>query len=292
MANKILVGDCVESMKTLPDQSVQCCVTSPPYWGLRDYGKPGQLGLEKTPDEYVANMVTVFREVRRVLRDDGLLWLNIGDAYINGNLACTPWLTALGLRADGWNLRQDNIWAKLNPMPESVKTRCTRAHEYVFMLSKTGAYYFDAASIKEPQAEISIRRAFSKNNVAHRKDAGKSEYAISGAAQDKAYAKMRASIAAGEPQLRNKWSVWHAPTGHVKGAHFAAFSTELIEPCILAGSKPGDTILDPFGGAGTTGLVAQRHGRHSILCELNPDYVAITEKRLADDMQKQLSALL
>ena len=268
-AFELLQGDCLQQLATLPAASVQCCVTSPPYWGLRDYGTAGQLGLEATPDEYVANMVAVFRAVRRVLRDDGTLWLNLGDSYAGSgpsgasyqsettkrregmdtdgafrisktlgqrgltyaekkpipppglkpkDLVGIPWRVAFALQADGWYLRQDIIWHKPNPMPESVTDRCTKAHEYIFLLAKSTRYYYDADAIAEPQADISIRRAFSTNNVSERKDANDDVYAISGKSQDETYARMRESIAAGDEQLRNKRSVWSVTTKPFRGA--------------------------------------------------------------------------
>ena len=286
MTARILEGNCLETLRVLPDNSVQCCVTSPPYYNQRDYGTADQIGQEATPQEYVKNLVAVFTEVRRVLTPTGTLWLNVGDKYDAGRLLGVPWRLVFALEAAGWILRQDIIWSKKNPMPESVKTRCTRAHEYVFLLTKGATWYFNAEAIKEPQAEISIRRAFSKNNVADRKDAAASHYALSGAAQDKTYEKMRASIAAGEPQMRNKWSVWNLSTANIKGAHFAPFPVELVTTCLLAGTQSGDTVLDPFGGSGTVGVAAQQLGRHAILCELNPEYVRLIEERVFGDMFK------
>ena len=324
MTVNIIVGDNRETLKNLPDKSVQCCVTSPPYFGLRDYGtgkwidgdencnhivgnqvadnkapgaivsgvRPGvdasickkcgakridsQIGLEKTPQEYVQELVKVFQEVKRVLRDDGVVWLNIGDSYASfrdgkaipdttrgdstgtlvpkgsakNRMASTfegtsikhkdligiPWRLAFALQDDGWWLRQDIIWNKPNSTPESVTDRCTKSHEYIFLLSKSSHYYFDHNSIKEPTTD--------------------------------------------EEGLRNRRSVWTVNTKPFKELHFATFPEALIEPCVLAGSKVGDTIIDPFGGAGTTGLVAKNHGRNAILCELNPDYAEIARNRI------------
>jgi DNA modification methylase len=297
----ILIGDNRQTLTTIPNQSIQCCVTSPPYWGLRDYGHDGQIGLEQTPDEYVSQMVAVFREVHRVLSDDGTLWLNLGDSYAGsgkgpaGNLGAKhnerhlehkhsaivpeglkpkdlvgiPWRVAFALQADGWYLRQDIIWHKPNPMPESVTDRCTKAHEYIFLLSKSGKYHFDNEAIREPSANLgktAIRFGGNKygdsDDPKHATKSG-NEYIDSG--------------------FRNKRSVWTVTTRPFKGAHFATFPPQLIEPCILAGSKQGDTILDPFFGAGTTGLVAQRHNRKWIGCELNPDYAAIAQQRLNEE---------
>ena len=299
---RILEGDCIEQMRGLPDASVNCCVTSPPYFGLRDYGMAGQIGLEDTPDAFVARLVEVFREVRRVLRDDGTLWLNLGDSYAraggwsnnNGldgvkrddgtraksnmtgrggasqklppglkykDLIGIPWRVAFALQADGWYLRQDIIWSKPNPMPESVRDRCTKAHEYVFLLSKAPRYYFDSEAIKEPASGRETyfgSDRYSKGSG--RNDAGK-------------YNPTRC-------ETRNRRSVWTVTTKPFKGAHFATFPPDLIEPCILAGCPVGGTVLDPFGGSGTTAGVAIKHGRGAILCELNPKYAALAPERV------------
>lgn len=365
----ILIGDVRQKLKEVPDKSVHCCVTSPPYFGLRDYGEDGQIGLEDTPEQFVANMVEVFREVWRVLRDDGTLWLNLGDSYSGsgkgpaGNLGVThnerwlehkhsaivpdglkpkdligiPWRVAFALQADGWYLRQDIIWHKPNPMPESVTDRCTKSHEYIFLLSKSRQYYFDNEAIKEPSSDLGktkIRFGGNKygdsDDLKHATKSG-NEYIDNG--------------------KRNKRDVWSVPVKPFKGAHFATFPTTLIEPCILAGTsahgvcaicaKPYERImingeiperktrdktlgaypdrkttsrlnsvdmvaipkvqagwekicscessqpvpavvLDPFFGAGTTGLVAQQHGRNWIGCELNPVYAEMAVKRIKD----------
>ena len=305
--NTCIVGDNREILPTLESGSVQCCVTSPPYWGLRDYGNDAQLGLESTPEEYVANMVQVFREVKRVLRDDGTLWLNLGDSYsgsgkgggtgvmsskqmtnmgslnmgdYGGNvpdglkpkdLVGIPWRVAFALQADGWYLRQDIIWHKPNPMPESVTDRCTKSHEYIFLLSKSARYYFDAAAIAEPLQESSIVR--NQTGWHGNEDRGY----VNGPQNH--MSKYLGSDAAKEATSRNKRSVWTVTTKPFSGAHFATFPPDLIEPCILAGSKPGDTVLDPFGGSGTTGMVAERLGRSWILIELNPEYEKISHNR-------------
>lgn len=303
-------GDCLQSLKHLEDDSVNCCITSPPYWGLRDYGVNGQLGLEKTPDEYVAKMVEVFREVRRVLRDDGTLWLNLGDSY-NANyrgggiesaskkqasnagthdfmatkpnkvlglkpkdLVGIPWRVAFALQADGWYLRQDIIWHKPNPMPESVRDRCTKAHEYIFLLSKSERYYFDSKAMQE--------RAL-RGHRGSKFDTGKTALHQ----LDRASTKPRTSA---NEATRNRRSVWTVTTKPFKGAHFATFPPDLIEPCVLAGSPLGGTVLDPFLGAGTTALVAQRHGRKWVGCELNPDYVEIIKNRLENDRSKNVDS--
>jgi len=308
----ILNGDCRDVLKTLADQSVHCCVTSPPYFGLRDYGHSGQIGLEPTPNQFVTELVSVFREVKRVLRDDGTLWLNLGDSYAsyrdgkatpdttrgenNGTLvpkgsaknrmASTfagtsvkhkdligiPWMVAFALRADGWYLRQDIIWNKPNPMPESVTDRCTKAHEYIFLLSKSDRYYFDNEAIKE-DGVIPAGTKGAKGSADRQKQKGVNsrppEYKI-------------------YDGKRNKRSVWTVTTKPFKGAHFATFPTQLIEPCILAGCPEGGTVLDPFGGSGTTGLVANKHKRNALLIELNPDYAELASKRVLTPVQDGL----
>jgi len=295
---KILVGDCRETLKQLPDQCVQTCITSPPYFGLRDYGNDGQIGLEQTPHDFVDQLVSVFREVKRVLRDDGTLWLNLGDSYSsykdgkatpdttrgedtgtlvdkglaknrmastftgtrikNKDLIGIPWMVAFALRSDGWYLRQDIIWHKPNPMPESVEDRCTKSHEYIFLMTKSQKYYYDNEAIKEKATYSGENRGISKNI---------SPKGISDFGGDVIY------------DTRNKRSVWTINTKPFKDAHFATFPQELIQPCILAGSKAGDVVLDPFGGSGTTGKVAIDYGRKAILCELNPEYVKIINER-------------
>jgi DNA modification methylase len=271
----IINGDCREMLKTLPDQSVHCCVTSPPYFGLRDYGHDGQIGLEQTPDDYVAELVAVFREVKRVLRDDGTLWLNVGDTYsatrwssgggqgINNNtdthrsgahqknsglpdknLIGIPWKIAFALQADGWFLRQDIIWHKPMTMPEPVHDRCVRAHEYIFLMSKCANYHFDALAIQEPVKQPT-------------------KHPVSGK----------------EYTHANKRSVWSVSPQRYKGAHFATFPPGLITPCIFAGCPTGGTVLDPFGGSGTTGEVAESHGRNAVLIELNPAYIDLIKER-------------
>lgn len=270
----------------VPDKSVQTCVTSPPYFGLRDYGVEGQHGAEGTPEAFVANLVEVFREVRRVLKDDGTLWLNLGDSYCSTDkwggrakrphmeglkpkdLIGIPWMVAFALRADGWYLRQDIVWAKPNPMPESVTDRCTKAHEYIFLLSKSPRYYFDAAAIKEPVTEDMARRAA----AGHTRGQGKIDRSRNDAAT------IRPKLVQGV--TRNKRDVWTVTTQPFKGAHFATFPPALVEPCILAGSRAGDTVLDPYMGAGTTGLVARKNNRQWIGCELNPEYAAMATNRI------------
>lgn len=319
---RLLLGDCLQSMGSLPDQSVNCCVTSPPYFGLRDYGVDGQIGLEQTPEEYVAKMVEVFREVRRVLRDDGTLWLNIGDSYAgyhgnknaaydsapsnkngyfenqrktlvnhegikNKDLIGIPWMLAFALRADGWYLRQEIIWHKPNPMPESVKDRCTKAHEQIFLLTKSQRYYYDHDAIREPHTgeaakavaigykevgqrgvNSSVRRGLTDGQATQFSKKGHSGYF---GADGKCLL---------NPLGKNKRSVWSVATRPYKGAHFATFPPALIEPCILAGCPVGGVVLDPFGGSGTTAGVAVAHGRKAIICELNPEYGQLMPDRV------------
>jgi DNA modification methylase len=310
---KILVGDSRQTLKTLSDASVHCCVTSPPYWNLRDYGHPDQIGLEETPEEYVANLVTVFREVHRALRNDGTCWVNLGDTYAGSgrvgnpdgsphkkqgrnkgsltvskigqsarNSASTmgagadrrcgfrdkelvgiPWMVAFALRSAGWILRQDIIWAKTNPMPASVRDRCTTAHEYMFLLVKQPRYFWDQSAMKEPATYAGKKRGGST----------------------KRYQQNSAGMDCKVYNTRNRRSVWSVGVHQAFKCeeHFAMFPPALIEPCILAGTPAGGTVLDPFGGAGTTAFVANQHGRNSILCELNNEYAEIARKRLVGE---------
>jgi len=297
--NQIEFGDCREIMRRWKEQGVkaQTCVTSPPYYGLRDYGHDGQIGLEETPEQYIAAMVEVFRCVRDVLEDDGTLWLNIGDSYCgtgdkgnwvdpknpngrNGqavsktkkiagykskDLIGIPWMLAFALRADGWYLRQDIIWHKTNPMPESVQDRCTKAHEYIFLLSKSQKYHYDHESIKEPlKGEPEVR---DKNAEGYQADYAKGDRFSKG---ERVF---------GADGMANKRSVWTVPTKPYKGAHFAVFPPELIEPCIMAGAPRGGIVLDPFMGSGTTAQVAQNLGRKYLGCELNKEYAPLQAER-------------
>lgn len=304
----LLQGDAKAVLETLADESVQCCVTSPPYWGLRDYGVEGQFGLEKTPEEYVGKLVDIMREARRVLRNDGTLWLNLGDCYATGagsarspggsafgksnsvvdsgafprsqpnrmpipglkpkDLVGMPWRVALALQADGWWLRNDIIWHKPNLMPLSVRDRFTGSHEYIFFLAKSQKYFFDQEAVKEPVSEATSKRYGSGWNGDRRRG-----YRTGGNNFDKCFAKPA-------PEKRNRRTVWTVVNHGLKGAHFATFPPALIEPCILAGSRIGDVVLDPFSGAGTTGLVALKHGREYVGIEINPDYIALTQERL------------
>ena len=267
MKYTVMQGDCLESLKSLGDESVNCCVTSPPYWGLRDYGESDQLGLEETPEEYVANMVKVFSEVKRVLTKDGTLWLNLGDSYVGKSLVGIPWGVAFALQADGWHLRQDIIWHKPNAMPESVTDRCTKAHEYVFLLTKSSEYYYDHEAIKEKAKGMPEVR--DKNKEKYMADYPNRERFSAG---ERVY---------GEDGMANKRSVWSVNTKPYKEAHFATFPPKLIRPCIQAGCPKGGIVLDPFGGSGTTAEVANGLGRDAILCELNPEYCELIEKRMA-----------
>jgi DNA modification methylase len=348
-------GDCREVLQTMPDQSVHCCVTSPPYFGLRDYGVAGQIGLDLTPELFVEQMVAVFREVRRVLRDDGTLWLNLGDSYAasgrGGNpddsphqkqasnrgsrqffqehlvdagaigrqwvkpppgykqkdLIGIPWMVAFALRADGWYLRRDIIWHKLNPMPESVRDRPSTAHEYVFLLSKSRTYYYDAEAILEPvsantharlsqdvESQIGSERANGGRKTNGRmKAVGRNSRAnVDRVPRSRKVAPSGSGIKNNDsfdaamaimPTMRNKRSVWPLATEAFSEAHFATFPPALVEPCVLAGCPAGGTVIDPFGGAGTTGMVADRLQRDAILIELNPEYAAIADRRIRGD---------
>jgi len=363
---EIIKGDCLQSLKKLEDQSINTCVTSPPYWGLRDYGtaeweggdpdcdhvanpnatkkmgneefnknrpsrestktkgyyekecpkcgaikKDSQLGMEDTPEEFVDNLVKVFREVKRVLRDDGTVWLNLGDSYgqqkgkgfnanakegyivsrrkelqkkqgnINvktnlppKNLIGIPWRVALALQQDGWYLRQDIIWHKPNPMPESVKDRCTKAHEYIFLLSKSPKYYFDNEAIKEDCVGKDERKWADSYEKAGSIKQGETNANIK---RTKRYSKDGSF-------KRNKRSVWTVTTKPFKGAHFATFPMDLIKPCVLAGCPVGGTVLDPFAGSGTTGIVAAGNDRNAILLELNEDYIQLALDRMRAEL--------
>ena len=277
-------GDCREVLRGLEESSVHCVVTSPPYWGLRDYGADGQLGLEETPADHVANMVEVFREVRRVLREDGTLWLNYGDTYAatgSGlkpkNLCGIPWRVAFALQEDGWWLRQDIIWHKPDPMPESVTDRCTKSHEYIFLLAKSPRYYYDADAVKEKQSISGIARAkYSRaGNVKNKAAAatGRNNH-IDPKSDEATRARERAWHG------RNRRSVWTIATAPYPGAHFATFPPDLVKPCIMAGCPDGGTVLDPFTGSGTVAEVARANGCKFVGAELNPEYIDLAKKRL------------
>lgn len=336
---QIIQGDCLEVLKTLPDESVHCCVTSPPYWGLRDYGVDGQIGLEASIEDYVTKIVEVFREVKRVLRNDGTCWINLGDSYSSGSSGQTkmnrkfqessgsinlpgeggrkengvlkrdkvkgvkpkqllgiPWRVAFALQNDGWFLRQDIIWHKPNPMPESVTDRCTKAHEYIFLLTKSARYYFDNEAIKVPIKDTSVLRL--KQNL----DSQKGSHRVPG----KTNGPMKAVCKEWNPRMAggaigienrkhhaypnaNKRSVWSVTTKGFKGAHFATYPPDLIKPCILSGCPVNGTVLDPFAGSGTTGQVALENGRKAILIELNPDYIKLINERCASSAVLELA---
>ena len=272
--NKIEFGDCRDTMRKWASDGVkaQMCVTSPPYYGLRDYGHEGQIGLEQPPEQYIAAMVEVFRCVRDVLTDDGTLWLNLGDSYgLGKQLLGMPWRVALALQSDGWILRQDIIWHKPNPMPESVRDRCTKAHEYIFLLSKSERYFYDHEASREP--------AVSEKPAGNKRHKYADAYAAGTSEEHRTKAGLVA-LAGVKWETRNRRSVWTVATRPYKGAHFATFPTALIEPCILAGSRPDDIVLDPFMGSGTTAAVALQHGRQYLGCELNLDYGPLQQQRI------------
>lgn len=331
----ILVGDALDMLATLESESIQTCVTSPPYWGLRDYGVAGQLGNEVSPFEYIEKMVHVFRGVRRAMKPDGTLWLNLGDSYCGGgnnrgnaspisdkqksnagatgqvskfgvhkfqddnikpkDLVGIPWRVAFALQADGWYLRQDIIWHKPNPMPESVRDRCTKAHEYIFLLSKSPRYYFNIDAIKEPAVcghngssfvsahDMATKRGLgTKPRPSQMRGPGNIRQVTHPQGQRPCEnSNVRGSLhKIGERETRQKRSVWTVTTKPFRGAHFATFPPDLIEPCILAGSREGDTVLDPFFGAGTTGLVATKHFRKYVGIELNEQYAQMARDRI------------
>ena len=279
--NQIIFGDCIETMKDLISKGVkvQTCITSPPYFGLRDYGVNGQIGLEETPQAYVDKMVEVFRCVKDLLAHDGTLWLNLGDSYgEEKQLQGIPWRVALALQADGWYLRQDIIWAKPNPMPESVTDRCTKSHEYIFLMSKNPKYYFDHEAIKEPCAESSYKRWNQdiENQVGSDRVPGKTNGNMKAVGIP-----TKSGNSYVDTGTRNKRSVWTQTVKPYKGAHFATFPTQLIEPCVLAGSRIDDIVFDPFMGSGTTAQVAIENGRQYLGCELNPEYKKLQDERIA-----------
>jgi len=283
MMTTILTGDCRDILPTLESRSVQCVVTSPPYFGLRDYGVEGQIGLEPTVEAYVAEMVVVFAEVRRVLRNDGTLWLNLGSSYgPDKQLIPVPWLVALALQANGWTLRSDIIWSKPNPIPESVTDRPTKAHEYLFLLTKSPRYFYDAKAIAEPSIDNRTYPTWEERKAGgepvRRADPGASGYVNRGSGMGR------------NGETRNKRSVWTIATQSTKEAHFATFPEKLVEPCILAGSRPGDTVMDPFAGSGTTMAVASRLGRHGVGIELNPTYVPMIERRTAQQSLEMVAS--
>lgn len=315
----IHVGNCIDTLYRLDPGSVHCVVTSPPYFGLRDYDHPDQIGLEETPGEYVARIVEMARGVWRVLRDDGTFWLNLGDTYAtrstynapqslatdNGwkqpgrgpnpggvpdgykqkDLLGIPWRVAFALQDDGWYLRQEIIWHKRNPMPESVRDRFTKAHESLFLLTKSPRYYFDQDAVKEPAIYGWRGSEFDTGKTGdhqqgraqkRRKSVAQGGFGGKGPTPGTGQSSFRSIV-----EMRNRRSVWTLSSKPFKGAHFATFPPDLVEPCVLAGSPVGGTVLDPFGGSGTTAMVAVRHGRRAILCELNPEYAEIAHRRIA-----------
>ena len=309
MKDLVLFGDCRETLPAFIDEA-RMCVTSPPYYGLRDYGgEASQIGMEQTPEEYIQQLVEVFRLVRDNLTDDGTLWVNIGDSYYNyrsdgnypkqtasktrqdlptktpvrGNkleglkskdLIGIPWMLAFALRDDGWYLRQDIIWHNPNPMPESVKDRCTKSHEYIFLLSKNKNYYYNNEAIKEPAKDWGTRDR--SNGKYHNPGSG----LVPHSGLTKSY------------ERKNKRSVWSVTKKPYKGAHFATFPPDLIEPCILAGSEPGDIILDPIMGSGTTAMVAKQHGRYYMGCELHEDYGELIKNRVPEEQPSDQNGLI
>lgn len=348
MEFRLMCGDAIEELRRIPDRSINTCVTSPPYYGLRDYGISEQIGLEETPEEYINRLVDVFREVRRVLRDDGVLWVNIGDSYVSKppsrrnepnmqdrsygdyrselgyekskarykgllhnyktkDLIGIPWMLAFALRNDGWYLRQDIIWAKNNPMPESVKDRCTRSHEYIFMLTKKKKYWFDHEAIQEPTVTCDQSKR-DRDNTKLNNTPGRTQ--MTGLVRNDYKTRNKRDVwSEGEKKqpkfggnkygdsddpkfqcysgneykptgMRNKRDVWRESVAITKEAHFAVFPKKLIEPCILAGCPEGGWVLDPFSGSGTSGIVATDNNRNYIGIELNPEYIEITKRRV------------
>ena len=273
---QVVEGDCLDSIRAMPANSVHCCVTSPPYFGLRDYKHKGQIGQEKDGGDYINALVAVFREVRRVLRQDGTLWLNLGDCYGPGKqMQAIPWRVALALQADGWVLRQDIIWSKPAPMPESVKDRCTRAHEFVFMLSKGERYFYNSEAIAIPHTEVSLRRWGGGGEMT-----GQTKTKYSKAARETGVGNLRNGANPLRAGGANRKSVWTIPADANKMPHLAPMPAGLAELCILAGCPENGTVLDPFGGSGTSGAVARDLGRNAILCELNPEYAKIARERV------------
>ncbi|MGD0412919.1 MAG: site-specific DNA-methyltransferase [Verrucomicrobiota bacterium] len=278
LKDKILCGDASAKLSTIPDSSVQCIVTSPPYFRQRDYGMGNyEVGDEDNPDEYIRKLVDVFWDCRRVLKSDGLLWLNLGDKFLYGRLLGMPWRVAIALQQTGWILRCDIIWHKPNAMPHSVKTRPTVDHEYIFMFSKSAEYYYDADAIREPHVTFSEnsrmkggRNHFGKRNGTPEAGKNNGNPNLHNGRWDQAF----------HPLGRNKRSVWNIPLSKYRGAHFAVFPEKLVENCIMASSRPKDVILDPFAGSGTVGVVAAKFQRSFVLIELNSDYCNLIEKRL------------
>lgn len=312
----IICGDALSELKKLPDKSIQCCVTSPPYFGLRDYKVDGQIGNEFTPAEYVNNLVAIFHEVRRVLAHDGTLWLNLGDSYANDgkwgghtggkhakvlhnspigrnkrytglkpkDLIGIPWRVAFALQADGWYLRSDIIWHKPNPMPESAKDRPTKSHEYIFLLSKSKNYYYDADTIAEPSGSWNGSKFDDVRDLTVRPTTGRGPRNIVGNMSERGVTRTTEGLNLKSSEektgpTKNKRDVWTVATDQFSDSHFATFPKKLITPCVLAGCPVGGTVLDPFAGSGTTGEVCLENRRKAVLIELNPEYIKLIEKR-------------
>ena len=318
----IRVGNSLLELKKIPNESIQTVVTSPPYWGLRDYGHDSQLGAENTPDEYVDGLVDVFREIRRVLKKDGTVWLNLGDSYVGGgkgewsngsiqknhikagvkygkktgeiaglkpkDLVGIPWRVALALQEDGWWLRSDIIWHKPNPMPESVTDRPTKSHEYIFLLTKSPHYYYDQDAIREPVSDVSIKRSTYAFNTEDNKNI-KGNMSERGVTRTTEGLNLKSAEEKQHPLGRNKRDVWTVNTKPFPEAHFATFPEKLIDTCIKAGTKENDIVLDPFSGAGTTGVVACKLNRIYIGIELNPEYAEMSKNRLAKTVGTSVS---
>ena len=335
--NVIYNENCLDGLRRLPDCCVNCCVTSPPYFNLRDYGCEGQIGLESTPEEYIVNLLNVFEEVHRILMPDGTLWVNIGDSYAgsgkgaarypenakqykqgtnkgtldipatvkkyagykNKDLIGIPWMLAFALSDQGWYLRQDIIWAKPNSMPESVKDRCTKSHEYIFLLSKSNRYYFDSESIKVPAKESTKIRL--NQNIENQKGSNRVPGTVNGPMKavigGRKRQRVNDSLSPSDPMFRhnsfreyeytetvNRRSVWNVSTKPFKDSHFATFPEDLITPCIMSGCPEEGVVLDPFMGSGTTAIVARKLNRKYIGFELNPEYVRISEKRMRKEL--------
>lgn len=317
MIDTVIQSDNLKALRSMPGDSVHCCVTSPPYYGLRDYEIEGQIGREDTPEQYIDRLVEVFREVRRVLRPDGTLWLNIADSYCgtsgkgsyvdpkypNGrtgqsislthrvkgckpkDLIGIPWSLAFALRYDGWYLRNDIIWYKANPMPESIKDRCTRTYEHIFLLAKSKSYYFDAAAIAEPIAASTAARMKAGRGAIHKYAEGIPGQKAQGINQPRAKGAIPDELI---PTMRNKRDVWQINTVPYRGKHFAAYPPKLAETCILAGSPPGGIVLDPFLGSGTTAYVAKQTGRRYIGIEINAEYCRLARERIGGDEDKRI----
>lgn len=275
--NVIVNGDARTALATAPAGCFDAIVTSPPYFGQRDYGVSGQVGVEETPEEYIADLVRIFREARRTLREDGTLWLNLGDKFVDGSLLGMPWRVALALVADGWRLRSDIIWQKPNAMPSSVKSRPTCDHEYLFLLTKAGDYYYDADAIREPHVTFSETSKMRGGRGHFGKAGGTPEAGKNAGNQNLHDGRWDQAF---HPLGRNKRTVWSVPLSKFRGSHFAVFPERLVEPCVLAGSRKKGLVLDPFFGSGTLGVVALRNDRRFVGIELNPDYCAIAQERL------------